>query len=331
MQKAKTKPIAITKPVAKTKAVSKTRTTFSLLDPSVPSIGLFRNIAKGRHKQTVDLRLQHGELEYEYVSPYILDHIDWQIFLAIAALCGIDGKTFDGDEQKEPYPTLWGQILPVDDIKRVVTKNKAIAVRTSRYEILKEAGLTSNSYSSQYGKLIDSRLKKMSAVTASIKRGKDVIFGLAPMMNGWIDEESGSIIVSLNPIMARPFLGEQYVKVSLHDMRKLTRPTAILLHGYLSARVRERRKCSDSSKSQRFQLDHLVAMVFGPNSDEKSTMSDRRSDVMNSIYEIAELNDWTVYDLDKLMSEQGDRVIHIMRSQQKMQSTTVLEAHVAAA
>jgi hypothetical protein len=286
-----------------------------MLHPTTPTVGLFRSVGKGRHRQTVELIIEHGDITLKYVSPYVLDHVDWRIFLAAAALCGIDGQMYNGNTKTEPYPELWKKHLPTDEASHTVTNKNAIAVRTSRYELLKEAGLISNDDGGFYGRLLDERIERMSHVTVSISRGKEKIFGHSCMIKGWIDTETGEMIVSLNPIMAMPFLGEQHVRVSLDDMRQLKTPAAILLHGYLSARIRPTKITDDWTKAQRFKLDHLVAMVYGPPSTETNVMAHRRREVMSGINEIATLSHWRVHDLEHLLGERGDRTILIVRGQ----------------
>lgn len=277
------------------------RTTHARIDPVTPQVGLFRATSanpKDRPQPPRDgivYQRVHDGVMVEFRSAGQMDATDWRYFLAMAALAGLGGDRISGASEASPMPTLWGQFMS----EGIASARDGVRVRTTAPALLREAGMTDTGPNRRR---LTETLKRLSMVRQFLQKGSRIVSS-ANLLSFAHDEDTGELSIGLSPQMARTILGEskQHVRVSLEDVRALSHPAAVILHGVLSARLRPRDK-----RPAIYHLDTLGTLAYGP-SDNKATVRKRRGRIKEALSELSKLPQWKVMcDGDKACIWRGD-------------------------
>jgi len=251
------------------------------MDITTPGNGIFRVVEKGQPRlQAQQTVVEHDGIEITYTSAWRLGADDWRTLLAVAALAGLDGERFNGDDERQQQLTLWDHFLT----EGVARRRDALNLRTTAYAILRESGHTDTG---DNRKRLSKSLDRLAAMHQTMRRGEKVMSG-ARLLGYAHDEESGELAIGISPQMARAIIGEsrQFVRISLHEVRRLG-DCAALLHAFLSARMRP-------GATWHYPLDDLVSVAYGPEPCAPATLRKRRERVRKALMEFAHWTTWEV-------------------------------------
>lgn len=258
------------------------RTTFARTDIATPSAGLFRIAEKGKSREEATfVRVEHDGLEVTYSTPWRLGAEDWQVFLVLCALAGLDGKLISAGSKGDQLH-LWDKFLA----DGLASKGEALRIRTTGYAVTRELGKVKGG--TAYKELAGS-LERLASVTQTFKKGNKSASG-SRLISFAFDEGSGELAVGLSHHMAKAILGEsaQHVRISLVEMRSLDNQAAVLMQAVFSARIRP-------GASLRYHLDTLASYIYGK-SDEVSppTIRKRRQRIKEALFAMSEWTTWQI-------------------------------------
>jgi hypothetical protein len=261
------------------------KTEFALTDITIAQVGLFRS-----HRRCSDSRLVATKASilwngtaYTYVSPFLLDASDWKLFATLCAMAGLDkveiNATTAGDS-KQLFDNLF--------MASWLSARKALVVTMSGYQLLQELG---RGRSEDDYDAVRSGLHRLAHVSISIKNETGEEMGGCSLLSFKFDKELKELTVVLSPLASQYLLGicKQHLRLSLIETRALSSDAAVLLHAYLSSRIR-------LEKWARFEIDALVTRVYGSSKTSK-IMRDRRTYIRKAIVEIIERLGWQGRDL----------------------------------
>lgn len=257
------------------------RTTFARTDIATPSAGLFRIAEKGKSRlEATEVTVEHDGYEFTYSTPYRLGAEDWQAFLVICGLAGLDGKLLNGSATGAQLQ-LWDKFLA----DGMAAKGDSLRVRTTGYAVLRELG--KHSGGTAYKELADS-LKRLASVFQHIKKGNRSASG-SRLISYAFDEDSGELAIGLSYHMAKAILGEsaQHVRISLTEMRTLENQASVLLQAIFSARIRP-------GSSARYHLDTLAGHIYGKGKIPPATLRFRRKRVKDALRSMADHTTWQI-------------------------------------
>lgn len=257
------------------------RTTFARTDIATPASGLFRIAEKGKSRQeSTFVRVEHGGYEVTYSTPWRLGAEDWQVFLVLCGLAGLDGKLLNGKATGVQLQ-LWDKFLA----DGLAGKGDSLRIRTTGYAVMRELGRVKGG--SGYKELAAS-LERLSTVLQNLRKGNKSASG-SRLISYAFDEESGELAVGLSHHMAKAILGEsaQHVRISLVEMRSLPDQASVLLQAIFSARIRP-------GTSSRYHLDTLAGHVYGKDKVPPATLRFRRKRIKEALFS---LNEWTTWQV----------------------------------
>lgn len=258
------------------------RTTFARTDIATPASGLFRIAEKGKSRQEATfVRVEHDGYEVTYSTPWRLGAEDWQVFLVLCALAGLDGKLLNGRANGTQLQ-LWDKFL-ADGLAR---NGDSLHIRTTGYAVLRELG--KHSGGKDYKELAAS-LERLASVLQHLRKGNKSASG-SRLVSFAFDEDSGELAVGLSYHMAKAILGEsaQHVRISLVEMRSLDNQASVLLQAIFSARIRP-------GTSVKYHLDTLAGHVYGKSDKAAAaTLRKRRQRVKEALLTLHEWTTWQV-------------------------------------
>jgi len=257
------------------------RTTYARTDIATPASGLFRIGEKRKSRlEATEIVVNHDGYEISYTTPYRLGAEDWQVFLVICALAGLDGQMLNGSSTGTQLQ-LWDKFLA----DGLAAKGDALRVRTTGYAILRELG--KHAGGKDY-KEMEASLKRLSSVFQHVKKGSKSASG-SRLISYAFDESSGELAVALSHHMAKAILGEsaQHVRISLVEMRTLENQVSVLLQAIFSARIRP-------GAFAKYHLDTLSGHVYGKSSVSPATIRKRRQRIKEALFNMAEWTTWQI-------------------------------------
>lgn len=257
------------------------RTTFARTDIATPVSGLFRIAEKGKSRlEATEVVVEHDGYEISYTTPWRLGAEDWQVFLVLCGLAGLDGKLINGKGRGDQLQ-LWDQFLA----DGLASKGDSLRVRTTGYAVLRELG--KHPGGKDYKELAES-LKRLASVFQHLRKGTKSASG-SRLISYAFDENSGELAVGLSHHMAKAILGEsaQHVRISLVEMRTLDNQIAVLLQAIFSARIRP-------GASVNYHLDTLAAHIYGKGEVAAATLRKRRQRVKEALSSLFEWTTWQV-------------------------------------
>lgn len=259
---------------------SKPRTTFARTDITTPSAGLFKVMEKGKSRlEATRVVVQHSGYEVAYTTPWRLGADDWQVFVVLCALAGLDGKIINS--QSDDQLQLWDKFVAGG----AASKGDAMRIRTTAYAVTKELG---KSKSGTAYKELSASLERLASVAQTIRKGNKVASG-SQLISYAFDEDSGELGVGISHHMAKAILGEsdQFVRISLTEMRCLDNQAAVLLQAIFSARIRP-------GASVKFHLDTLSGYIYGDGDIPPATARKRRQRVKEALLSLHEWTTWQI-------------------------------------
>jgi len=257
------------------------RTTFARTDIATPSAGLFRIAEKGKSREEATfVRVEHGGFEVTYATPWRLGAEDWQVFVVICALAGLDGKLMNSESSGDQLQ-LWDKFLA----DGLAAKGDSLRIRTTGYAVTRELGKAKGG--TAYKELAGS-LERLASVTQTFKKGNKSASG-SRLISYAFDEDSGEIAIGLSHHMAKAILGEsaQHVRISLVEMRSLDNQAAVLLQAIFSARIRP-------GAFAKYHLDTLAGYIYGKAKVSPATLRKRRQRIKEALYGMAEWTTWQI-------------------------------------
>ncbi len=259
------------------------RTTFARTDIATPSAGLFRIAEKGKSREEATfVRVEHGGFEVTYATPWRLGAEDWQAFVVLCALAGLDGKLINSESRDQLQ--LWDKFLA----DGLAAKGDSMRIRTTGYAVLRELG--KHSGGKDYKELAAS-LERLASVTQTFKKGNKSASG-SRLISYAFDEDSGELAIGLSHHMAKAILGEsaQYVRISLTEMRALENQASVLLQAIFSARIRP-------GSSAKYHLDTLAGHIYGKAKGDNAsaaTIRKRRQRVKDALRSMSDHTTWQI-------------------------------------
>lgn len=268
------------RPTGNRRAVG-TRTTHARLDLVTPQSGLFRVVSDSPRSRRVPAggfrwEVEHDGVVTEFRAGGQLTATEWRVLLAAAALAGLDGERVGASTDNAS--ALWSGLAS----QGVAAGRDGLRLVTSAYALLREAGLTDGGDNRR--RLTES-LTRLATVRQFLRQCAKVISG-ANLLSFAHDEESGNLVILLSAQVARAALGEskQHARVSLTEVRQLSTPAAVILHGVLSARMRVGGRAT-------YHLDTLADLAYGP-TDHPATRRSRRRSITTAVADLAKLVAW---------------------------------------
>ncbi|MGB5862654.1 MAG: replication protein C, IncQ-type, partial [Pseudomonas aeruginosa] len=227
--------------------------------------------------------VEHDGYEIAYTTPWRLGAEDWQVFLVLCGLAGLDGKLFNS-ESKGVQLQLWDKFLS----EGLASKGDSMRIRTTSYAVLRELG--KHSGGKDYKELAAS-LERLASVTQTLRKGNKSASG-SRLISYAFDEDSGELAVGLSHHMAKAILGEsaQHVRISLVEMRSLENQASVLLQAIFSARIRP-------GSSAKYHLDTLAGHIYGKAKGEKvsaATLRKRRQRIKEALFGMSEWTTWQI-------------------------------------
>lgn len=250
-------------------------------DPALALVSLFRPVCRGRRPGGLSIEHQHDGFSLKFNVWQALDSRDQSVLLGAVGLAGMlaaAGET-SGLHAEVTHPRgqqLWLDLEP----SKQAEVDKAIVVKTTRYALLKAAGLDDKGRN--YG-LLEDCLERLSMVGCRVRRDG---YDWSMRLLSYAGAPDGTLHIALNPRFAEALSG-QHVRVSLTERRHLHSDTAQLAHAWLSAWLRQ-------GRSSTIGLDKFAEKIWGAPSKNASTNRGRRERAGKALHEIAALHGWTV-------------------------------------
>ena len=233
------------------------RTDHARIDHIMPQIGLFRAT---RDIKPEDLpkfvaTKTWGDTTLRVAAVTQCGAIDWKIFLAVVALCNIEGRKGAFNARSQGAQAILWQGLKCEQGLRVEHAVSTPIMHTS--ELLREAGMADNGRNR--ARLAESLLR-LSEVTLTSFNGSKQTGGGKLISSYEIDGATGKMMIGITPALARTVmrLDPGHVRISLREVRDMTDPTAIILHGFLCERI----SFGDTAPA-RYHVDTLAVAAYG--------------------------------------------------------------------
>lgn len=247
------------------------------LDPAMALASIFRPITRGRRPGGLEMHTEFDGLKLKWMIWQALDSRDQSILYAAAGMAGFDaGRTIGDDAPGEQGKALWGALEAKDEASR----DEAVVVTTSRWALLKTAGLDDNKR--HYEMLIEC-LDRLSMVGLRAEREG---WKWSMRFLSWNEAPDGRINIALNGRFAAALQG-QHVRVSLEERGCVNGDTAQITHAWLSAWIRP-------GRTQQIRLDRLAIKVWGNEAASSSTTRGRRERISKALNEVAKLPGWQI-------------------------------------
>lgn len=261
---------------------------YGRMDIATPMSGLFTVPPKGHdsHMRTVRLTRTHGDFKFEFISPFQMDHVAWRLLVAICGLCGIEREVFKEDSDDAVLSHLWSKL----QTEGAATASPSLRWKGSLNHLMREAGITPSGSAATRAY---ERLKQLSSVRHFMEKGSRLASG-TNLISFAVDRETGELSIALSPIVVIAIIGGkkiQYSRISLAEIRQLTKPAAVILHGQLSARVRR-----NAQTPRRYTIDQLVDLVYTNEQIADATQRTRRKVIRDALVEIDALDHWQIIE-----------------------------------
>lgn len=267
--------------------MKKGQLTFAKSDPAISLASLFRPVTKGRRLKGQVLESAWGDdLTLRFKIHTGLDTVDQSVFLTLVAMAAVKGRDIDKRTDSEVGKQLWLDLHDKDDAG-VQYNGRAIAFRTSYYEIIQEMGLTLGA--KNYATLLAS-LDRLDGVSFKAETSK-AIYPSQRLLTYQADKENQNIAIVLNSRICQALSGH-YVRIELAERHQLETDTAKVCHAWLCA------WCGVGS-SKSIGLDKLQEKVWGSEASNPNTMRSRRKTLRMAIIQINKLYGWNVSEDDR--------------------------------
>lgn len=261
-------------------------------DPATALASLFRPITKGRRPGGLEIESSFDGVRLRFAIWRALDTRDQSVLLAAIGMAGIEGLDLGEDAPGTMGQQLWLDLKPAEKAK----KDQAVAITTTRYALLKAAGITDQGKS--YG-LLEECLWRLSMVGC---RASADGFDWSMQLLSYAKRPDGRLHIALNGRFAKALSG-QSVRVSLDERRQLHGESAQIAHAWLSAWMRP-------GQCRRIRVDTLASRIWGKPGRSDATQRRRRSRTQSALEEIQARCGWKV----QIDGRGKDAMAHIKRN-----------------
>ena len=246
-------------------------------DPALALVSLFRPICRGRRPGGLAIEHEHDGLRLKFNVWQALDTRDQSVLLAAIGLAGLLGtQNLHAGITHARGQQLWLDLEPTEQAEM----DQAIVVRTTRYALLRAAGL--DDHGRNY-RLLEDCLERLSMVGCRARKDG---YDWSMRLLSYAEAQDGRLHIALNPRFAQALSG-QHVHVSLVERRQLSGDAAMLAHAWLSAWLRP-------GSSNCIRLDRLAEKIWGPPSSREATNRKRRERISKALETIATLRGWHI-------------------------------------
>jgi hypothetical protein len=249
--------------------------------------GLFVPLGKGqRQKEKLDVRYNYKDRKIRFVGFEPLGADDLRLLQTMVALAGIEKISLNSNPKTDNGKLLRGKL----DLKYEAINQKSLAIRTSKYELIKESGWKHNK--SKRDQIKDS-LFRMSNVTLEIEY--ESRFWSSHLISHSIGErKEDRLLIAINPRIAELMLGISNGGITYIDMNearsKMNESTRIL-HQYLSAWI-------GPGKKEKAGIDKLIWHVWIKLCSATS-LRKRKVKIRAALKCLNEFDSWNVAEVKK--------------------------------
>ncbi len=211
---------------------------FSMVEPShitdglcIPTNGLPRIMGKDGILRRPPFALparKFGDAWIKFEGQEQLGADDQGVFLAIAAVAGFYGEKLSHDNSSAVNQRL-RRDLKLDDSQAIAAR-----IKTSKRQLAEVIGYAQPEKRHSEIWLSVNRLRK----THILELSEDgVIRQPGTLISADMNEQTGELLIGINPRQARVILKGQYVKISLLERQRLESEAAKILHAWLCANI----------------------------------------------------------------------------------------------
>lgn len=243
--------------------------------------GLFVSHSKGAPQQLMQVSHKMGSLLYRFVGPQ-LGPVELRVLTGLVAFSAL---------QNPPVPSSEGEDA-LDQVQALLSRSAS--VKTTYNELAQAIGYRADSGSAHAS--IRKALERLFAVAVFISRAdapgsKDMAAGhLLTQLKS--REARKSITVGLCSVLAAAVFGGrgEYLRVNLHEVRRLKSDPALLLY-------RRLHYLNPGAKARIVHLDTLAGLVW-PDKASANTNCKRRVRVAEAVQELKDIG-WSVTPASK--------------------------------
>jgi hypothetical protein len=178
-----------------------------------------------RKQMKLDITYTYGKnevLRFTGFEPLGVD--DMRLLQGVIAMSGPHGVEVD---ILDPKTSVGKQLVLVFEPDGEMEKQRALAVKTSLYKLLKEIGYSD--HDSHQRKSFMESLIRLSNVTIHVQNGSR--FWSCHMLSYAIDQNDGRVWIGVNPRVAEAVLGRRpYARIEMSEVRLLKSEPARLMH-----------------------------------------------------------------------------------------------------
>lgn len=242
--------------------------------------GLFKSFKRGeRKKLKLDITYSYNEntsLRFMGFEPLGAD--DMRLLQGIIAVAGTAPATVD---LFDPKGDAGKQLTLLLEPKKAAVMEKAGAIKTSLYRLMKEIGYKTDG-GGKREEVLESFLR-LSNVTVQVR--SDQKEWIIHLLSYYQDEVTGQLVIAVNHRITKAIMGDgAYTHIDMREVRALHSDPGRILHQRLCATV-------DPGKQLTIGIDKLIGYVW-PESVTGSTLRTRRQTIREAIAELTATGGW---------------------------------------
>lgn len=250
---------------------------FAQYDSILTHVIPFRPICRGRRLGGFSIEYNREDIQLKFNFWQALDTRDQSVLLAVIGLAGMLGtQDLHAGITHVQGQQLWLGLEPTAE----AISDIAIVVKTTRYALLKGAGLAD--HGRNYG-LLEDCLERLSMVGCRVRKDG---YDWSMRLLSYAVSMDGKLHIALNSRFAQALSG-QYVHVSLVERRQLKGDTAMLAHAWLSGWL-------GPGRGNSILLSTLAEKIWGLPSSSEATNRKRRERLTKALMPIAMLDSWHI-------------------------------------
>lgn len=240
--------------------------------------GLFVPSMRNKKREALDVQRDYDGYNLHFMGYKQLCGDDLRLLQVIIALSGLNGQILGPDTKAKKGVELRDLL----DLKGEALTANSVMIKTSFYELIKEAGWQSGTSKRTQ---ISASLDRLNNVT--LKVTKDGRWWSSNLIGASSGDEKKSLAISLNPRVAQIILRKSSAAyIDMNEVRaRMDEPTRIL-HQYLSAWI-------GPGKSQKIGLEKILINIW-PSPCLPTTMRDRKAKIRKIMARLNEFESWTV-------------------------------------